>query len=231
MLSVCGSASSTDGALSTTVNYRLAVPGSATSDDALQQQAIVQASRWAERFIGVPPYGLFVQTYSETLPAYGGQTLMLSRRPVLNLLMLMNGATSTASNSTVYDSTDVRIDHEAAFLWRDQGFSWTAQMPWVLGPAVPPDSELETWYTEYAAGYIGPGGTTATCFTCSTSTGRTLPEDLELGVILKAREIYEGVYALNSEKVGDLSVSYASEGYGRAAERVLEPYRRTWIVR
>lgn len=231
MLSVCCTATSTDGALATTTAYRTAIAGASTADDAIQASAIIQASRWAERFIGVRPGELLTQTYSETLPAYGGQTLMLSRRPIVALLTIMNGATSTASNSTVYSSTDVRIDQEAGFLWRDAGFSWTAQMPYMLGATVPPDSELETWYVEYSAGYIGPTGTTTTCFTCSTSTGATLPEDLQFGVILKAREILDGLYALQSQRLGDLSLTYRSEGYTSIAERWLEPYRRTWMIR
>lgn len=231
MLSVCSSATSTDGAYVTTNDYRAAVVGASTADDPQQLAAIVAASRWADSYLGLPSGHLLTQTYSETLPAFGGQELLLARRPLRAVTKIVLNATSTAdAGATVYSSTDFRIDAEAGRLWTDKGFPWTAQMPYQLGVTVPPNSELQPWYVEYTAGYTGPGGSTTTCGTCSTSTGVTLPSDLQMGVILKAREFVEGTYALQSQKIGDLSLTYASgKSYGSAAEALLAPYRRVTV--
>lgn len=231
MLSVCSSATSTDGAYVTTNQYRTAVLGAATSDDPQQQAAIVAASRWAESYLGLPSGHLGLQVYSENLPAYGGNELLLARRPLVAVTKILLNATSSAdAGATVYSSTDFRIDTAAGRLWTDKGFPWTAQMPYQLGVTVPPNSELQPWYVEYAAGYIGPNGTTTTCGTCSTSTGSNLPGDLTMAIVLKAREFYEGTYAMQSQRIGDLSLTYASGGgYGVQAEALLNPYRRTVV--
>lgn len=228
MLSVCTSATSTDGGLATSAQLRALLGISSTADDFAQTAAVLGATRWAENYVGVPAGHLSLQVYSENLPAYGGQTLMLARRPVVNVSRVLLNSTST-SDAQIYSSTDFRIDKEAGFLWADRGFAWTAQMPYALGPTVPPGGELQPWYTEYAAGYVGPAGTTATCGTCSTSTGQTLPEDITQAVLLKARELYESVAGIQSQKIGDLSLTYASEGYGKAAMCLLDPYRRTTV--
>lgn len=228
MLSVCTSATSSDGGLATSALLRQLLGTTATGDDAAQSAAVLGATRWAESFIGVPPGHLLVQVYSENLPAFGGQTLMLSRRPLFAVTRVLLNTTSTGT-ATVYSSTDFRIDKEAGFLWRDLGFAWTAQMPYALGPTVPPGGELQPWYVEYSAGYVGTGGTTTTCGTCSTSTAQTLPEDITQGVLLKARELYEGTVGIASQRIGDLGISYQSEGYGKAAVCLLEPYRRLTV--
>ncbi len=228
MLGVCTSATSTDGGLATTAQLRTMLGTTSTADDPAQLAAILAATRWAENYIGVPAGHLLTQVYSENLPAFGGQTLMLSRRPVLAVSRILLNSTSTA-DATVYSSTDFRIDREGGFLWTDKGFAWTAQMPYQLGPSIYPNSELQPWYVEYAAGYIPVSGTTATCGTNSTSTGYTVPDDITQAVILKARELFENVAGVVSQKIGDLSLTYRSEGYTDAAKCLLEPYRRTTV--
>lgn len=228
MLGVCTSATSTDGGLATTAQLRTMLGTTSTADDAAQLVSILAATRWAETYIGVPPGHLLVQTYSENLPAFGGQTLMLSRRPLLAVTRILLNSTST-SDATVYSSTDFRIDKEGGFLWTDKGFPWTAQMPYQLGPNVPPNGELQPWYIEYSAGWVGVAGTTATCGTCSTSTGVSVPEDITQAVVLRARELYESVSGIASQKIGDLSITYRSEGYTSAAQCLLDPYRRTTV--
>lgn len=201
------------------------IGATSTADDLTQSAVILAATRRAERYIGVGPGHLLVQTYSENLPAFGGQTLMLSRHPLLAVSRILLNSTST-SDATVYSSTDFRIDKDG-FLWTDKGFPWTAQMPYRLGPNIPPNDELQPWYVEYTAGYVGISGTTATCGTCSTSTGYTVPEDITQAVILMARELYEGTMGIASQKIGDLAISYESEGLSSAAKCLLDPYRRT----
>ena len=222
MLNVCVSATSTDGALTTTAYLRRLLGATSTADDTAQQDAVVAASRWAETYVGYP---LLTQVYSETLAGYAAQELMVSRTPIRARLRLFDS--TDTGEATEYCSTDYRIeDAEAGFLGRDAGFGWTAQSAAHLGRYVVPGSELRPWYFEYQAGYIYPE-TTSTSYGTS-DTGRSLPEDIERAVALKAAEMYEGQEGIASKGIGDLSISYTSERIGAAgpAERLLAPYRR-----
>ncbi len=62
----------------------------------------------------------------------------------------------------------------------------------------------------------------------TTSTGPTLPADIEQAVLLKAVEFVRGgVGNVQSEAVGDLSVSYfGASNYRSEAMELLAPYRR-----
>lgn len=229
-LTVC--TSSTGGnVLSTSSELRSVLRTTSTGDDAYQLTTLKRASRWAETYLGYP---IEVQTYLETVPAFGNRRLMLSRTPIRSVLRVFD-ATDTGS-ATAYCSTDFRIaDAEAGFLDRDQGFEWSAGVNYALDAHYVPNSEAKPWLVEYIAGYTldgieatsenystaGPGG--------STSTGRTLPEDLEQAVLLKAADLYvRQPGGVQSKTVGDLSISYANSAftYRSEAEDLLGPYRR-----
>ncbi|MCR4375683.1 MAG: hypothetical protein NUW22_12620 [Acidobacteria bacterium] len=228
-LTVCTSATSTDGALSTTANLRviLGATSTAADTDAAQQMAIVRASRWADSYLRYP---ILSQVYSESLAAYGGRTLLLGRTPIRAILRVFDS--TTTCEATSYSSTEVWVDDaEAGTLQRGAaGFAWTAQTAWGAGSYVPPMSEQRTWLVEYQAGYVYPE--TSSTEYGTTSTGRTLPEDLEYGVLLKAAELYQQDGDIQSQSIGDLSITYRSEGLGSdprtPAERALAPYRRGW---
>ena len=197
-----------------------------------------RASAWAERYLGRGP--LLLQVYSETLAGAGDNALTLSRRPVMSVLRLFD-ATSTGT-ATEFCSTDYRVeDAEAGFLGRDAGFAWTAQFAhaetcFSLGLARSPlPGRLERpWLCEYAAGWVPIGGVTTSSPVYSTAgpngtttTGRTLPEDIEQAVVLKAAEWWNGRGGVESERVGDLGVTYrapSADALG-PAESLLEPYR------
>lgn len=215
MLQVCST--STDEQLTTTGAVLLEMYGttSSTGELARLDKLISRASRWAESYIGQP---LTVQTYLETVPAYGGRNLMLSRTPVRSVSRVFD---STATcEATEYSSTEIRIEDPDAGLisFVDDSFpGWTAVQGFDVADYVQPNSELRPWLVEYEAGYLMPG-TTSTAI-------RTLPEDLEMGVIEKVKQFHGGMSGVTAKRVGDLSINFRSEGPD-AAEALLGPYRR-----
>ena len=232
MLNVCVSATSTDGAISTSANLRLVMGTTSTADDAYQQLLVARASRWAETFVGYP---LLVQTYTETLAAYSNLNLMVARTPI-RVILRMFDSTSSAS-ATEYCSTSFRVeDADAGLLSRDVGWAWTAGVRYYLERTVVANSELKPWMVSYTAGFVGPTGmdtSSPVWSTCgglqnSTSTGSTVPMDIEQAVLLKAAEWARGNPAgIYSEGIADLTVSYmTSRNYRSEAEDLLRPYQR-----
>jgi hypothetical protein len=228
-ITVCVSASSTDGALATTAQLRAMLSTTSTFDDSNMQLAIVRASRWAESYLNYP---ILEQVYSECVAGYGTQRLMLGRTPIRAVMRVFNA--TTTESATVYTSTSYRVEAESGFLVLLPGgsyFPWTAVERWGAGRRVEPGSEIESWYVEYAAGYSWPG-TTTTCYG-TISTGPTLPEDLQGGILQKAALFYSQSENLLSQKIGDLALTFRSEGGSEGdprdiAERALGPYRRGW---
>lgn len=221
MLIVCASASSTHG-LTTTARLRDLLGTTATSDDSHMGDLVLRASDWAERHLGYP---LLAQVYSETLPAYGGLNLVLSRTPVRGVLRVFD-ATDTGS-ATEIKSSEYRIeDRDAGFLSRNAGWEWTAQQSVKLSEYVVPGAETRPYLVEYVAGYALDGLDTGSeaWTTKATSTARDLPYDVEQAVLEKTREFYEGGGGVTSKRVGDLAITY-SEGPG-PAEKLLGPWRR-----
>lgn len=227
-VTVCVSASSTQG-LTTVDTFRGWLGSSATCDDLVQQLTILRASRWVETILGYPTP---VQVYSETAPGFGGRELLLSRTPILRVLRVFDSTTTCEAN--VYTSSQYRIeDAEAGILSMDGGFLWTA----LIGPGVAdhvvPGSEQRKWLVEYVAGWTPPAGSTATCSNYSTSTGPTLPGDIEQAVLMKAKEMYQGDANVASKAIGDLRIDYA---VGRSsgdpfdpARALLRPFQRVVI--
>ena len=231
MLQVC--ASSTDTDLATTGDLMLELFGSTTTANVATTgeitrlgQLVTRASRWAETFVGAP---LSEQVYLETVPAFGGRSLMLSRTPLVKFLRGYDG-TDTGTAGELLSSEITFDSREAGLLSRDAGFIWTA--PVTLGGLTDiyaPDLETRDWMIEYIAGYR-TGGSTSTALGRSTAdetwtTGPTLPEDITQGVILKAAAWYGRTDGVMSKRVGDLAIQYRSEGLD-AAEMMLAPYRR-----
>jgi len=192
--------------------------GAPSSDEPLLQRVISRASRWAETYIGQP---LSVQIYAESVPAFGGRHLMLSRVPIRGVTGIYDSTTTcTATNY----STQTRIeDADAGLLSRDEGFAWTALQADSIADTAMPNTETRPWYVIYEAGYSLAGTTSTVGGT--TSTGRTLPDDIEAGVIEKVKQIYGGMVGITSKRVGDLQVSYRSEGPD-VAEQMLALHRR-----
>lgn len=233
MLSVCVSASSTDGALCTTAFYRTVLGVTSTADDANQQLLVAAASAWANDYVGYP---LLAQTYAETIAGYGVNSLLLSRRPIRRAFRLFN---STSTNeATEYCSTDYRVDRDAGIYESAAGWPWSGTVGYHLGPYVVPRMQQSPFYAEYQAGYIFPGTATSDGAYSTqgiggtTSTGPTLPQNIQYAVALKAVQLSKtGVnVGVQSKKIGDLSITYGAgmngaDGAGVSPESLLDPYK------
>lgn len=224
MLWTCSS--STDSQYTTTGAVALELWGStsvSTSEYGRLDALITRASRWAETYLGYP---LGVQIYNETIPAYGSRNLMVSRTPVRGVARLFD-STST-DTATSYASSEIRIgDADAGLINFVSGSSpdWTASQGYEISDYVAPNTESRPWYITYEAGYrlVGLASTAGG----TTSTGRTLPEDIETGVIEKTIELYERTGGVISKKIGDLAITYRTCS-ASAAQESLDPYRRVF---
>lgn len=240
------SVASTDRDLTTTGALKALILGAtatSTLQDVRLSALIRQASRWAETFVGYP---LTVQSYRESVAGFGRRNLMLARVPIVAVSAVYD-ATDTGT-ATLLNTSEYRVeDTEAGFLSRDQGFAWTASMQWRSGPrgtfgtagdAIPlepqpmPGQEYKPWLCDYVAGWTYNGVSTSSpnwsTVNGSTSTGRTMPEDIEQAVLLRAQELHVNPLGVVKEVVGDLSVQYnaRSVNLDSPAEIMLLPYQR-----
>ena len=223
---------STDVQLTTTAAVKDLIGATGSSDDTLIDSLITRASRWAETFVGRP---LTAQAYRETLSGFGSRRLSLSCRPVRAVTGFW-GATDTGTATTMLTS-EYKVDHDAGFFERNAGWAWDApgiprpfSIP--LAPAYWPGEERAPWLADYVAGFTYDGIDTGSALYStvhgSTSTGRTLPEDIEEAVRYRVAAMYEGNEGVVERSVGDLRVKYATFVDGRAvdpAADMLAPYR------
>ena len=209
MLTVCTSSLEVD---LTDLASAQEVVGAPSSDEPYVARLITRASRWAETYVGQP---LLAQTYLESVAGGGTKRLLLSRTPVRSVAKIIQGSSSTG-DGTVLDSTAYRVeDAEAGVLWYDSSFLW---QPVDLGMSrgIAPGDDTRNYWVEYEAGYVFPGDSTSP---------RTLPEEIELAVIAKVRQLYAGDADVTSERLGDYAVTYRSEGPDEPSA-MLDPYRR-----
>jgi len=225
--------SSTDAQFTTTAAVKTLLGITDTADDALLDSYITQASRWAENYIGHGP--LSAQSYRETAAGFGGRNLQLSHRPVRAITGFWD-ATDTGTATTML-TTEYRLDADVGMLSRDAGWAWDA--PGVPRPFALPlaaaywaGEEAEPWMVDYVAGWTYSGLSTASdnwsTVQGTTSTGRTVPEDIELAVQLRVLALQSGDLGVVERSVGDLRVKYQSGDEGSRmdpAEELLAPYR------
>lgn len=239
-------ASSTDQDLTTTGQLRSLILGATATSTALDSRfsdLIRFASRWAETYIGAGP--LTAQTYRETVAGYGLRRLTLKRTPILAVNALYS-ATDTDDATQIETSEFIVEDREAGLLARNYGFPWSAtlQFPGAGGvgfdsalPLLPSPlagQEYKPWLVDYVAGWSYNGLTTSSANWSTeagtTSTGRTLPEDVEYAVLLRAQQLYDNNEGIQSESLGDVSVTYnlrsGTDDDRHPYEEILAPYRR-----
>lgn len=228
----------TDDCFTTTAALKARLFGTtstSTASDVMLNSLIKAASRWAEAYVGQP---LTLQGYEETVATYGTRRLMLTRTP-LRALHLYE---STDDDAYEISTTQFRLEsRDSAILTRAEGWPWTVPTELELEERPLPGEESQPWYATYVAGYTYNGITTdSTLYSTyggTTDTGRTLPEDIEEAVLLKARLMYDMSVdgaAVSSEKLGDLEVNYRTGGTDRAGgavpqqpeEILLDGYRR-----
>lgn len=202
----------------------------ATASSSGMDLALTNASNWVERHITNSAAGSIRRSViRETVAGSGSQQLMLSRTPIRKVSRIFS-ATSTA-DATEYCSTSFRIeDPDAGFVTMtdDAGFAWDAVWEHSIERYPRPAQVARHWMVLYEAGWIR-NETSSTCSAwVSTSTGRTLPEDVEHAVLLKAAEFYQaggGSGDIVSMRVGPLSLNYGSEAVDPVVS-LLAPYRR-----
>lgn len=206
-LTVCVSASSTEGKLALTSELRDFIGSTSTGRDTAQAAAIKAASRWVEKQMGYP---LLAQVYSETVAGFGGRNLMLSRTPIISVLRFFN-STSTGTAIEIC-SSEFRIDAEEGMLNRDQGFSWNASVRQDLLPNIIPTEEHKPWLVEYSAGYFFPGESTSTDYGTTSTGASTLDDGIHEAVLMKANRFLNAPGNVKSESVGDFKVTYSDNG-------------------
>lgn len=231
MLDYC--TSSTDPYLTTTAAVKAALFGATattTAHDARLDALILRASDWANGVVGYELNG--VRSLQETVPAYGTPRLMLGVTPVRAIRRFYD-STDTGTATTML-SSEYRLHREAGFIERTAGFQWTAQYRQDVERNIAPNTEEEPWLVDYVAGYtyagVDTGSANWSTAKGTTSTGRTLPHDVEEAVIGKVVAMFEGSEDVSSERVGDLAINYRSGGFDAAhvdaPSRALLRYRR-----
>ena len=243
MLNTC--VASTDRNLTTVAALKsltLGATATSTVNDAYFADLIARSSRWAESYLGFP---VTLQTYQEMVAGFGARRLVLARTPLVAVDRVFD-ATDTGTATQILSSEFRVQDRDAGFLSRNQGWPWTAtlQAPaysgWAgggaafpLSPEPVPGDEYEPFLVDYRAGWtlagVDTGSNNWSTVQGTTSTGRTLPDDLEYGVLLRAQNMFEGLDdAVTAESLGDVSVNYSSAQKDQMTpyEMALAPYRR-----
>jgi hypothetical protein len=221
MLKTCSS--STGETLTTLANFKLALNGvttaTSTGEDDFMTQLITRATKTVERYIGYP---LRHASYSETLPAWDSNRLMVSRTPIQSV-----AAISHLPEMSSVTTTSWYVENpEAGIIHRDLGWYWSAGVAYDLEAHIIPNSELRVFQVDYDAGFVLAG---------STTTYETVPDDLEEAILDTAVAFYRSVGqdpTMQSQKIGDLSITYARGQSGNAltvtpkAEALLQRWRR-----
>ena len=223
MLSVCTSSTETQLAKLGDLMTLLGATASSSGMDL----ALTQGTSWVERYITNSPSGTIRrEVVLETLAGSGSQRLMAGRTPLLAIQRFFD-STATCS-ATEYCSTDYRIENaEAGFVefTNDSGFDWDAVWQQGITMYPKPGAVTKRWMLVYEAGWqLTPSTSTSEYVT--TSTQRTLPDDIERAVLLKAADLYENAPSgLSSLTVGPLSANFGSESIDPVMA-LLAPYRR-----
>lgn len=202
----------------------------ATASSSGMDRALRDGTAWVERHVLDGAGIMRRQVYGETVAAYGSQRLRLGRWPVLAIQRLFNG--TDTGTATEYCSTSWRIENpDAGFLELigDGGFGWSGIRETYLGQYPRPAAVTRPWFVVYEAGWQLECSSTSDGWV-TTTTGRTLPEDVERAVLTKAAEIYQGsLQGIGSLKVGPLELNYRSVGSDSAQDPVIDilaQYRR-----
>ena len=202
-----------------------------TASSSGMDSAIVRSTKWVETHITNDPAGSIQRSVvRETVAGSGSQVLMLSRTPVYKVARMFDSTTTGGTGAgTEYCSTDFRgEDKDAGFvsLTNEAGFAWDAVWSWAIDRYPRPGALARSWLVEYEAGWQYACTSSTSNDWLTTTTGRTLPDDVEQAVLAKAGEFYQGsASGIESLRVGPLGINYSSEALDPIAE-LLAPYRR-----
>lgn len=223
MLSVC--TSSTQEQLARLGDLLVLLGTTASSSG--QDIALTRATRWVETYLtGEQGGSIRRQVYQESIAGYGSQRLMTSRTPLASIQRMFDD-TSTG-DATEYCSTDRRIENaDAGFieLTNVRTFAWDAIDLGQVHFSPLPSAANRRWLVVYEAGWQLECSSTANDW-LTTTTGQTLPGDVEHAILMKAAELYQGSAAgVESMQVGPLRMNWSSEASDPVID-ILSPYRR-----
>lgn len=194
-----------------TVKTELGISGS--TDDTFIDTLIEQASALICSFAG---RSFIKETVKETLPAFGGKRLVLSRVPVITVTAVKYGDDLITIPSTDYAVEDAVV----GFLRHKTGvWDWTAAQTYGTLSAPVPGSEWAYYEVTYEGGYI-----------LASDSTRTLPYEVERACIDAVKGAYLGRKRdpnVSQESAVDVgSVTYVS-GAGNAGAVALPPSSRS----
>ena len=186
-----------------------------TSDDTLISLFVSASTnaieKWARRIFRK-------QTYTEDVAGFGDLRITMKQYPIQSITSITN-----VVDDTVVDSTSYEIQEpDLPFIYRREGWPWTAGVEWELIPNPKPGQEAHDFEVEYVAGYTGPG----------SSATDELPSAIRIATAKNSMHLYltrDEDLTVASKKVGDLSINYKSEGaddISPIAKSLLANYRR-----
>jgi uncharacterized phiE125 gp8 family phage protein len=166
------------------------------------------------------------QTYVEEVPSFGSMYLSVTHTPIQSITSILKDVVDGVEEEV--DSTTYRvIQRDSGLIYRQYGWPWTAGQQTDLVATPLAGSENLVYSIEYVGGYEP---------STSTSTGLAMPGDLVDATLQTARTWYLGRKnnaAIESKKVGDLSITYKTQESGvnlgaipEEALSLIEPYVR-----
>jgi len=158
--------------------------------DELLERLIDEASAYIVRYCRRP---FALETYRETVAGYGGLYLVLSMRPIVDVI-------SVKEDGNAIDDYEIESP-DAGILYRRSGWSWSPALEWLITWHPSPNEYVKRYEVTYKAGYVLP-----------PDPNRTLPEDIERACIDIVRTWFNDakrIDAIQSESLGDYSVTYA----------------------
>lgn len=186
------------------------------STTAVAERFIDAASDAIEQYLGRSLQ--YATGLAETVPAFGTTRLMVSRTPLRAVTSVV-----TVDSATI-DSTSYSIegDGEAGFIYRADGWRWTADAVTAMEPYRLPGTEKPYYVVTYAGGYSLPNDATQTY---------PLPASIQEACLALAGHYYRNRNRrldIASETVGNASQTFAGlvQGMPAYVAAMLDPFKR-----
>lgn len=193
---------STQDLLSTVGDLKAQLEIHDSNNDAVLTGLLHTASERVQKEIGRP---VLKQSYTETVRAFGQIDLLVSRRPIIDVLAIWRGSSSGGALS----SEDFSIeDAEGGIIYGLSGWTWDAGFSQFLDASPIRGMEHPSYTVTYDAGWVYPG---------TTNEPRTLPHSVEQATLELTKFYYQNLKVnanISEKKIGDVSVRYGSQSQG-----------------